>query len=175
MNGVGFVRLGSRSRSGRGFVVAMALLFVAALMATLAAHTSMSAMNDMPMPGGWTMSPMWTRMCGRTWLDSAVSFVRMWIAMMTAMMLPVIAPTLWRYREALFAAGNARASLMTVCVGVAYLAVWTAFGVVVFPLGVALATLAMHAPRFAHVVPTGAGIVVLIAGVGQFTDRKSVV
>lgn len=165
MNRVGFVRVGS----GRGFVVAMALLFLAALVATLAAHTSMSTMSDMPMPGGWTMSPMWTRMCGRTWIDSAVSFVRMWIAMMTAMMLPVIAPTLWRYRATCETHANRR----TVYVGMAYLTVWAAFGIAVFPLGVAMAALVMHAPRLAHVVPIGAGGVMLIAGAGQFTAWKA--
>lgn len=169
MNSTGFVRVRARSRSGQDFVVAIALLFVAALVATFAAHTSMSTMSDMPMPGGWTMSPMWARMCGRTWIDAALSFVRMWIAMMTAMMLPVIAPTLWRYR----ATCETHANRMTAYVGVAYLAVWAAFGVAVFPLGVAVATLVMHAPRFAHVVPIGAGGVVLIAGAGQFTAWKA--
>ena len=52
------------------------------------------------MPGGWTMSMTWMRMPGQTWLDAAAVFVGMWVVMMVAMMLPSLAPLLWRYRQA---------------------------------------------------------------------------
>jgi hypothetical protein len=44
-------------------------------------------MSEMPMPGGWTMSMMWMRMPGQTWLAVAASFTGMWLVMMAVMML----------------------------------------------------------------------------------------
>ena len=61
-------------------------------------HLVMSAMGGMTMPGGWTMSMMWMRMPGLTWPGTAASFLGMWVVMMVAMMLPSLAPMLWRYR-----------------------------------------------------------------------------
>jgi len=95
-------------------------------------------------------------MSGQTWLGAAASFLAMWVVMMVAMMLPSLVPTLWRYR---------RAGLgpMTALVGVGYFAVWTGFGMVAYLLGVAL-------PRPA---PIAVGVVVLMAGVLQFTAWKA--
>ena len=66
----------------------------------------MSAMGAMPMPGGWTMSMAWTRMPGQTWSGAAASFLGMWVVMMVAMMLPSLAPMLWRYRQAVGRTGG---------------------------------------------------------------------
>jgi hypothetical protein len=38
----------------------------------------MSAMGEMPTPGGWTMSMAWMRMPGQTWPGAAASFLGMW-------------------------------------------------------------------------------------------------
>ena len=57
-------------------------------------------MGDMEMPDGWTMSMVWMRMPGQTWLGAAASFLGMWVIMMAAMMLPALVPTLLRYRRA---------------------------------------------------------------------------
>src|SRR3954465_6333113 len=97
----------------------------------------MSAMGGMPMPGGWTMSMAWMRMPGQTWAGAAASFLGMWIMMMVAMMLPSLVPMLWRYRQAV--GGSRRLGSLTAVVGLGYFFVWTAFGMAVFPLGVALA------------------------------------
>ncbi|HWS71432.1 MAG TPA: DUF2182 domain-containing protein, partial [Thermoanaerobaculia bacterium] len=53
-------------------------------------------------------------------------------------MLPSLVPALWRYRQAVGRAGQTRLGRLTAVVAVAYFLVWTAFGIVVFPLGVAL-------------------------------------
>jgi hypothetical protein len=37
----------------------------------------MSAMGEMPMPGGWTMSMAWMRMLGQTWPDAAATLLGM--------------------------------------------------------------------------------------------------
>ena len=125
------------------------------------------------MPGGWAMSMMWMRMPGQTWLGAAASFVGMWVVMMVAMMLPSLTPLLWRYREAVGKAGGGRVGWLTALVGTGYFAVWAVFGVIVFPLGVALAAIVMREPALARAVPIVVGAIVLIAGVLQHTGWKA--
>lgn len=161
------------SRSRACFYGVCALLFAVCAAATLIACGSMSTMSDMPMPGGWAMSMMWMPMCGRTWPGVAARFVGMWIVMMIAMMLPSLAPVLWRYEEALRRAGHARAALMTLVAGVGYLAVWAAFGAAVFVLGATLAALEMQMPAASRAVPVAAGVIVLSAGALQLTALKA--
>jgi predicted metal-binding membrane protein len=96
-------------------------------------------------------------MCGQTWSDSALSFLGMWIVMMAAMMLPSFAPVLQRYRRAV-------GSRPTALVGAGYFFVWSLVGVIVFPLGVAWAALE---------TPLAVGVVVLVAGLVQFTTWKA--
>jgi predicted metal-binding membrane protein len=127
----------------------------------------------MQMPGGWTMSMMWMRMPGQTWLGTAASFVGMWVVMMVAMMLPSLLPTLWRYREAAGEAGGAHGSWLTALVGVGYFAVWAVLGAIVFPLGAALAATLMREPAVARAVPTGLGAAVLVAAAVQYTGWKA--
>jgi predicted metal-binding membrane protein len=53
-------------------------------------------------------------------------------------------------------------------VGIAYFVVWTAFGIVAYPLGVALAAIEMRVPALARTVPIAVGVIVVIAGALQF-------
>jgi predicted metal-binding membrane protein len=159
--------------SHRAFVGVSALLFLTSAALTIVWCGRMSAMGGMPMPGGWTMSMTWMRMPGQTWLAAAASFAVMWTVMMVAMMLPSLTPTLWRYREAVSLAGEARLGRLTVLVGVAYFLVWIVFGMAVYPGGVALAAVEMRSPALASAVPMAAGIVVLIAGSFQFASWKA--
>ena len=159
--------------SQQAFFGTSALLFAASAALTTVCCGSMSAMGEMPMPGGWTMSMAWMLMPGQTWLGAAVSFVGMWVVMMVAMMLPSLVPTLWRYRQAVGKAGDVRLSWLTALVGIGYFFVWTAFGVVVFPLGAALAEIEMQQPALARVVPIAVGVVVVIAGSLQFSAWKA--
>jgi predicted metal-binding membrane protein len=162
-----------RRASDRAFFGVSALLFAASTTATIVWCTSMSAMGEMPMPGGWTMSPAWTPMCGQTWLGAAASFLGMWVAMMVAMMLPSLVPMLWRYREAIGGSGEMGRGWLTALVGAGYFFVWTMVGIAVFPFGAALATLAMDEPELARVAPMAGGVVVLVAGALQFTAWKA--
>jgi predicted metal-binding membrane protein len=159
--------------SERTFFGVSALLFAASAAVTIAWCASMSAMGGMPMPGGWTMSMAWMRMPGQTWPGAAASFLGMWVVMMVAMMLPSLAPMLWRYRRAVSGSGETRLGRLTALVGVGYLFVWTAFGMAAFPLGVALAAASMREPSLARAVPVAAGVVVLIAGFLQLTAWKA--
>jgi predicted metal-binding membrane protein len=150
-----------------------ALLFAASAAVTIVWCASMSAMGEMPVPGGWSMSMAWMRMPGQTWPGSATSFLGMWVVMMVAMMLPSLVPMLWRYRRAVDRRGEARLGRLTALVGVAYFLVWTVFGMAAFPLGAALATVEMQQPSLARAVPIAVGAVVLIAGALQFTAWKA--
>jgi predicted metal-binding membrane protein len=130
-------------------------------------------MGGMRMPGGWTMSMTWMRMPGQTWPGAALSFLGMWDVMMVAMMLPSLVPMLGHYRESVGNAGEARIGRLTAIVAAGYFFVWTVFGMAVFPVGVALATVEMQRPALARAVPMMAGMVVLIAGALQFTAWKA--
>src|SRR5215207_7650271 len=130
-------------------------------------------MHEMPMPDGWTMSMMWTRMPGQTWACAAASFLGMWVLMMVVMMLPSLIPMLRRYRQAPGTAGGTRLGWLTAVVGMAYFFVWTLVGAVTFPLGVALATIEVRHPALARAVPLMAGVVVLLAGWLQRTEWKA--
>ena len=150
-----------------------ALLFAASTAVTIAWCGSMSAAGGMPMPGGWTMSMAWMRMPGQTWPGAAGSFLAMWTVMMTAMMLPSLVPTLERYHAAVRDAGGARPGRLTTLVGAGYFFMWSALGVALFPMAVALAALEMRMPALARAVPTASGVVVLIAGTLQLTEWKA--
>ncbi|RDJ97565.1 DUF2182 domain-containing protein [Cupriavidus lacunae] len=151
----------------------MAALVPAGVAATLAWHASMPATGAMPMPGGWTLSMAWMRMCGQSWARTAISFLGMWIAMMVPMMMPALAPMLWRYRQALTGAGQARPGMSMVLAGAGYFAVWGMVGLAVFAVGAALAAMAMHAQGLARAAPLAAAVVVVMAGVLQLTAWKA--
>jgi predicted metal-binding membrane protein len=134
---------------------------------------SMSAMGEMPMPGGWTMSMAWMRMPGQTWPGSAAAFLGMWIAMMVAMMLPSLMPMLRRYRQGVCSTAGARLGRLTVLAGMGYFWVWTAFGMAVFAAGHALAAAEMQLPALARAAPCAASVLVVIAGALQFSAWKA--
>ena len=155
------------------FLGVSAALFAASAAGTIAWCASMSAMDGMPMPGGWTMSMAWMRMPGQTWPGAAASFLGMWVVMTVAMMLPSLVPMLGRYRQAAGRAGETRLGRLTALVGAGYFFVWAVLGMAVFPLGVALAALEMQQPALASAVPLAVGVVVLIAGALQLTAWKT--
>jgi predicted metal-binding membrane protein len=159
-------------RSERAFFLISALLFAASAAVTIVWCATMSAMGEMPMPGGWMMSMAWMRMPGQTWSGAAASFLGMWVVMMVAMMLPSLVPMLRHYRQAVDRASEPRLGRLTALVSVGYFFVWTVFGIAAFPLGVTLAALEMALPALARVVPIAAGVVVLTAGTLQFTAWK---
>ena len=154
-------------------MVFVGLLFAASGAATIIGCASMSAMREMPMPGGWTMSMTWMRMPEQSWLGAAVSFLCMWIAMMVAMMLPSLLPVLLRHRQALANTGETRLGRFNAVVGLGYFFVWIVFGMIAFPLGAAVAAMEMQLPALARAVPIVVGGVVLIAGALQFTAWKA--
>jgi predicted metal-binding membrane protein len=163
----------SAQASGRAFIGVSAFLFVVTAAVTVLWCNSMSAMQGMPMPGGWTMSMAWMRMPGQSWAAATASFAGMWVVMMAAMMLPSLMPMLGRYRQSLGTTNDALRSRLTALAGLGYFFVWALFGLAVFPVGVATAAIEMVQPALARAVPIAAGLVVLIAGALQFTKWKA--
>jgi predicted metal-binding membrane protein len=160
-------------RSWRAFFGISALLFGVSVAVTIRWCGSMSTMDEMPMPGGSTLSMVWMRMPGQTWPGAAVSFLGVWLVMMVAMMLPSLVPMLLRYRQAVDGTDDARLGCLTALVGMGYFFVWTMFGMAIYVLGVALAAMEMQLPASARAVPIVAGGIVLIAGALQFTAWKA--
>jgi predicted metal-binding membrane protein len=150
-----------------------ALVFAASAAGTIVWCAAMSAMGGMRMPGAWTMSMAWMRMPGQSWPAAGACFIGMWLVMMVAMMLPCLVPMLWRYRRAVANTGKSRLAPLTALVSVGYFFVWTVFGMIAYPAGVALAGAEMQQPALAHAVPIAVGVVVLLAGALQFTAWKA--
>lgn len=166
-----FVAPGGRGADGV-FWGGLLLLFALAVGTTWSDVVAMASMPAMPMPGGWRMSMQWMRMPGQSWHAAALAFLGMWMPMMTAMMLPVLAPSLRRYRRSLGDAGVLRREGLTAAVAAGYLCVWGALGLAVFPFGALLAQLAMQHSSLARAAPLALGGLVVIAGALQFTAWK---
>jgi predicted metal-binding membrane protein len=150
-----------------------ALLFTGSVATTIVWSRSMSAMGEMPMPGGWTMSMAWMRMPGQTWPSAAASFLGMWVVMMVAMMLPSFVPMLSRYRSSVAKTGETRLAPLTALVGMGYFFFWAILGMAVFPIGVGVVAIEMQHPAMARFAPIAASVVVLIAGLIQLTAWKA--
>jgi predicted metal-binding membrane protein len=159
--------------SQRAFFGLSALLFVVSTLLTIRWCSSMSAMGEMTMPGGWTMSMAWMRMPGQTRRGAAASFIGMWVVMMMAMMLPALMPMLSRYRQAVCGSCTARLGWLTAIVGAGYFFIWTLIGIGAFVVGIGLAKIEMRQPALARAVPITMGVVVLVAGLLQFTAWKA--
>jgi predicted metal-binding membrane protein len=162
----------SHRASDRAFLAAATLLFMGSVAITIVWCSAMAAMPAMAMPGGWTMTMTWMRMPGQTWLEGAASFLGMWMAMMTAMMLPSLVPALWRCRESVRRTDPARLELLTTLAGAGYFSVWLVAGAILYPIGITLGELAMRQPELARAVPIAIGVVVAVGVTLQFTPWK---
>lgn len=167
------VRVRQRVHAGAWIGVA-ALLFCIATTLTIAICTSMSSKGGMPMPGGWTMSMAWARLCGQTWPGAAASFLAMWSAMTVTMMLPALVPALARCRAAAARSrGSQRAGWFAPVAASGYFAMWIALGVVLYPVGAGLAELELRSSALSRAVPFASGVIVLLAGAFQLSAAKA--
>ena len=124
----------------------------------------------MEMPGGWTMSMMWMRMPGQTWLMSGAMFLLMWLAMMVAMMLPSAMPMLnsyWRWQ-----AGGDANGISTLIVAGGYFAVWQLIGLVMYVACVFWAYATMRWSGLSRLVPVLMGSALVLSGMMQFSRWK---
>jgi predicted metal-binding membrane protein len=159
--------------SERALFVASSLLFVLSTVATIVWTAAMPAMSEMPMPGGWAMSMIWMRMPGQTWAGAAASFTGMWSTMMMAMMSPCLFPVLVRYRQELRGSGERRLNRPTAMFALGYFCVWILLGLVAYPFGAGLAAIEMQQAALARAIPSLTAVIVLIAGVLQFSSWKA--
>ena len=164
---------GAASAVGRASRVLALSLFLASLVAAVAGCRAMAAMGGLPMRGRWLLSAMWLRMCGQTWPGAAAAFLGMWEPMTVAMMLPSLWPMLARWRAGAPAVAPRRLDWLTWQVALGYLSWWGAVGSVVFVLGASLAAAALRWPSVARALPMAAAVVVLAAGLAQFTRWKA--
>ena len=163
-----FIRFGV----SRGFYTIAALTFFISLVATVYFCVSMD--GGMEMPGGWTMLMIWMRMPGQTWPESAGMFVLMWIAMMIMMMLPSASPRLARLYHSLLDDDAPAAIATTMMAAFGYFAVWTIFGLCLYPIGIVIASATMTLPAVSRMVPVLSGFGLILSGIFQFTRWKKV-
>ena len=166
-------RIFSEGVSDCGFLGVSALLFAISATLTILWCGSMASMDGMPMPGGWTMSMVWTRMPSQTWLSAVASFVGMWAVMMVAMMMPSLAAALQHYRDVVRGTAKTQLGWLTALVGGGYFFIWTMFGMAAYTLAISVAAMEMHQPALARLTPIAVGLIALIAGAYQFTARKA--
>lgn len=88
----------------------------------------------------------------------------MWVAMMAAMMLPSLVPTLLRDDVARDSAALTTAG---------YFAIWAAFGVCLYVTGVALMAAEMRSPAIGRAIPILRGCVLIAAGLVQLSPWKA--
>ncbi|AZG10906.1 DUF2182 domain-containing protein [Pigmentiphaga sp. H8] len=156
-------------RAGLRFFGMLALAMAAAL---LAWATAMRIMAGMAVLCG-DMAMSWLPPPGGTWLGVLAAFLGMWTAMAVAMMLPAVAPALWRYRRRLHASGSRRADGLAATAALGYFCTWALIGLLVFPLGAIVAVLEAQAPALARLGPAAAGLAVLAGGLFQLTAFKA--
>jgi predicted metal-binding membrane protein len=158
-------------RAEKAFLAASALLFLASATVTIDLCKSMSA--SMPMPGGWTMSMTWMKMSGQSWFSATASFLRMWVVMMVAMMLPSLTPMLLHYRRFLRSQSDRPLAGLTMITAASYFFVWTIAGALAYPVAVTLSVAEMRSPILQRLVPLAIGVVLLLAGIVQLTPWKT--
>lgn len=93
------------------------------------------------------------------------------VAMMVAMMLPSLAPTLWRYHRHVRAVRLPRAGQRTTLFAVGYASVWTTIGVALFAMSAELSPMGLASPTDPPFAPW-AGAVVLCVGALQRSRWK---
>jgi predicted metal-binding membrane protein len=159
--------------SRRAFYGVVALVVASSAAATVAWCASMHAMNGMPMEGDAVAATSWTLASRHGALASAARFVGMWVVMTPAMMLPSLAPQLWRYRVAAERSGAPRPGLLTVLAVLGYLAVWGTAGSAAWLGRAALIDARRQTPGLAGAVPVATGLVVIVMGAIQLTAWKA--
>jgi len=154
------------------FVAACLLCLALAGIGTSLWEGAMTSMGGTPMPRGWSMPGMWTLLCGKPWLSSAISFIGMWTTMMIPMMLPSLSPVLWHHNKAFIKLCAHHGGYRTAMVGVGYFCAWAVAGAVVYLVGTLLLWVAVFFPMLARHIPIISGIVIVIAGLFQLTKWK---
>jgi len=149
----------------RAFLGWSAILFVASVLGTIHWCGSMAGgMGAMGMSASMGVP-------GATW-GEAGSFMRMWVVMMAAMMLPTLVPALSRYRGHLRGPKGPRVDGLTAAAGAGYFLAWAVPGALGYLAGLGVAAAAIRWPALARALPLLAGIGLLLAGCFQLSVWK---
>jgi predicted metal-binding membrane protein len=116
-------------------------------------------------PSAWMMTADWDA-------PHLLLLCAMWIAMMTAMMLPSASPLLLLYAAALRARGDAAAGRKAYAMAAGYLLVWVLFSVAATLLQRALSAALILTPMLEPATPRAAVVLLVIAGLYQLTPLK---
>lgn len=128
---------------------------------TVIQSRGMGGMADMP---GMTPGP-----------DPVLLFLPVWVSMMVAMMFPSVAPMVSIYAAVGRNKRSGGVSAVPTWVFLAgYLAVWTLFGVGAYLLSLAVPAVGMAAPGLRTHSPLVGGIVLVLAGLYQWSPFKGV-
>jgi predicted metal-binding membrane protein len=101
------------------------------------------------------------------------AYLAAWGVMMAAMMLPSATPLIALYATIRRGSPPGQGGIPAVVFALVYLAVWVAAGIPVYAASVAVATAVEVSPLTDRLVPYGAALTLLVAGVYQFTPLKS--
>ncbi|HET8585188.1 MAG TPA: DUF2182 domain-containing protein [Casimicrobiaceae bacterium] len=144
---------------------------VAAMAGTTATMPGMAmegmTMGDMAMPGmAIPVAAVWST-------SHALAIGAMWAVMMAAMMLPAASPMILFYTRIAGQRGATRsASVATAVFVLGYLAVWAFFSIGAAALQLAFERYALISPAMRTTSTVLAGLVLVAAGVYQFTPAK---
>ena len=163
----------ARVSRDRPFIVICALALAFAVAVAITIYGSQAMGGGMPMRGGWTMSMAWTRMPDQSWLAAYSMFCGMWLSMMTAMMIPVLAISLLQFRRVCVDNVSLELNALTAAVAGGYSSVWAVLGLALFPIGSAIARALMATPELARWVPTASTLIIITAGYFQLTQWKA--
>jgi predicted metal-binding membrane protein len=140
---------------------AMSLLSRRATLSTAAILVGLAAV-------AWFLT--WRQSAGMMVTDlTAPLFMSMWLTMMVAMMFPTVAPMVFAHRMVVLKRGEG--NIPTIAFVAGYLSVWTVIGFV--PLAGLLTFQAIEPHLNSRWLEVGAGGVLVLAGLYQFTPWKS--
>jgi predicted metal-binding membrane protein len=107
--------------------------------------------------------------------DNVVVFLVAWGVMMTAMMLPSATPMIALYGGIRHkATQTAQKGIPTALFALVYLAVWLAFGVLVYVASIIVDAAVKSTSAVANLLPYALALVLLVAGAYQFSSLKRV-
>lgn len=105
---------------------------------------------------------------------SLLSAFAMWLAMMVAMMLPPVLPWIWFFAAATRpTAPGWRLWGRTLLFASGYFALWSLYSAVAAGVQTQLATRSLLHPTALRVAPAAAGVLLILAGVAQFSPLKN--
>ena len=139
--------------------------------ASMAGMSGMSGMETSPGGmGGMDMAPAGVAPS----LPSALSFLVSWGVMMAAMMLPSAAPMVALYGAVhRHADRTGHGGIPTFLFGLVYVLAWLLFGIPVYAAQLAVDTFVAGSPMVGGLLPYALAVVLVVAGVYQFTPLKT--